>query len=116
MRVISVCLTVDAHGTDGLIVTKLKKTLIMDEWVSVKARLPDEKINKITCNFEYVLCATIFGDVRPYKYGTPIGWKEPHFWDGAGIMDKYVTHWMEFPKMPSGSLRKRYENNGNIRT
>ena len=70
------------------------------EWVSVKDRLPDEKQSKIIHDFEYVLCATTFGDVRAYKFGTPIGWKEPHFLNGSGLMDEYVTHWMPMPEMP----------------
>lgn len=73
----------------------------MSEWVSVKDRLPKGKVSKITRDFEYVLCATTFGDVRPYKFGKPRGWPEPHFWYGPGIMDEYVTHWMPFPKMPN---------------
>ncbi len=72
----------------------------MNEWVSVKDRLPDEKHSEITHDFEYVLCATTFGDVRAYNFGTPIGWNEPHFWHGSGLMDKYVTHWMPMPEMP----------------
>ena len=74
--------------------------LRMNEWVSVKDRLPDEKQSEITHDFEYVLCATTFGDVRAYKFGTPTGWKEPHFWNGCGKMDEYVTHWMSMPEMP----------------
>lgn len=70
------------------------------KWVSVEKKLPKEKINKHTHDFEYVLCATTFGDVRPYKFGTPVGWHEPHFWHGSGLMDEYVTHWMPFPDMP----------------
>jgi len=73
-------------------------------WISVKDRLPDEKQSEITHDFEYVLCATTFGDVRAYKFGTPIGWSEPHFWHGAGMMDDYVTHWMPFPDMPVEDL------------
>ena len=69
-------------------------------WVNVNDRLPDEKKSKITHDFEYVLCATTFGDVRAYKFGTPIGWSKPHFWNGAEEMDEYVTHWMPFPDMP----------------
>ena len=51
----------------------------MNDWVSIKERLPNERESKITHDFEYVLCATTFGDVRAYKFGTPIGWNEPHF-------------------------------------
>ena len=70
-------------------------------WHRVEDGLPKEKQNKNYKDFEYVLCATTFGDVRPYKFGTPIGWDEPHFWYGTGgIMDKYVTHWMPLPEPP----------------
>lgn len=70
-------------------------------WISVEERLPDENvISPITHDFEYVLCATTFGDVRAYKFGKPIGCDEPHFWHGAGEMDEYVTHWMPMPEMP----------------
>lgn len=69
-------------------------------WVSVKDRLPNEKINPNTHDFEYVLCYTIFGDVRAYKYGTPMLAKSPHFWDEAECVDEYVTHWQYMPEPP----------------
>ena len=69
-------------------------------WIPVTERLPEEKINPNTRDFEYVLCATVFGDVRPYKYGAPIGQGEAHFWNGAGYVDAYVTHWMPLPEPP----------------
>lgn len=70
----------------------------MIDWISVNERLPEEKINKNTMDFEYVLCATKFGDVRAFKYGCPLNW--PHFWNGPQIMDEYVTHWMPLPEPP----------------
>lgn len=70
------------------------------EWIPVTERLPEERINPNTRDFEYVLCATIWRDVRPFKYGTPIGQKEAHFWNGAGYVDAYVTHWMPRPQPP----------------
>ena len=69
------------------------------DWINIKESLPEEKQNNYY-DFEYVLCATTFGDVRPYKYGTPSGWKNAHFWNGPEIMDAYVTHWMPLPEMP----------------
>ena len=71
------------------------------EWIFCKDQMPSESINDNTHDFEYVLCATTFGDVRPYKYGTPWGYNGPHFWHGAGIMDEYVTHWMPLPSPPN---------------
>lgn len=67
-------------------------------WIPVSERLPEQKINQNTLDFEYVLCVTTFGDVRPYKFGRRIGQGEPHFWNGAGYVDAYVTHWMPLPQ------------------
>lgn len=72
----------------------------MSVWVPVTERLPKQKINHNTHDFEYVLCATVFGDVRPYKYGRAIGSRDAHFWNGAGYVDAYVTHWMYLPELP----------------
>lgn len=71
-----------------------------NRWVSVTERLPEERLNPNTKDFEYVLCATIWGDVRPFKFGSMIGFEEPHFWHGSGSMDEYVTHWMPLPEPP----------------
>lgn len=71
-----------------------------DRWISVKDKLPDEKINENTHDFCRYLCATTFGNVRYYSYGKPIGYAKAHFWHGPGIMDQYVTHWMYLPEMP----------------
>ena len=78
-------------------------------WIPVTERLPEKKINPNTRDFEYVLCATVFGDVRPYKYGAPIGQGEAHFWNGAGYVDAYVTHWMPLPEPPK---EEKNENAG----
>ena len=67
-------------------------------WIPVSERLPEEKINENTSDFEYVLCTTTFGDVRPYKFGQTIGWSEPHFWHWNSMMDKYVVAWCELPE------------------
>lgn len=75
----------------------------LPKWISVTERLPKERINPNTRDFEYVLCVTIWGDVRPFKYGTPIGQKEAHFWNGTGYVDAYVTHWKPLPEPPKES-------------
>lgn len=68
------------------------------EWIPCSERLPKEKINPNTKDFEEVLCTTLWGDVRPYKYGKPIGHDKAHFWHGFGIMDKDVIAWMPLPE------------------
>lgn len=68
------------------------------KWIPVSERLPEEKINPNTSDFEEVLCSTTFGDVRAYKFGTPYGWEKPHFWRGLNLMDEYVLAWMEKPE------------------
>ena len=66
-----------------------------DDWVSVEERLPEEKINPISRDFyEYQVTAK-FGnakDVRHYRYGNG------HWWNGPGIVDKYVIAWRENPE------------------
>ena len=72
------------------------------EWILCSERLPTERINPNTHDFEQVVCSTTFGDVRAYKFGTPMGLNEPHFWNGAGIVDEYVVAWVPLPKPYEG--------------
>ena len=73
----------------------------MGEWISVKNRLPEEKENWITLDWQEVICCCDFGgdprrvDVRTYSYG------KGHFWHhGLQIKDGVVTHWMPLPEPP----------------
>lgn len=69
-------------------------------WISVKDRLPEEKENWITMDYQQVICCCDFGgdprriDVRTYGFG------KGHFWHGPQIMDGVVTHWMPIPEPP----------------
>lgn len=91
---------VEQYGVTGVIESFPAADVKPMKWIPVTERLPEERINPNTRDFEYVLCVTIWGDVRPFKYGTPIGQKEAHFWNGAGYVDAYVTHWMPLPEPP----------------
>lgn len=68
------------------------------EWIPVCERLPEEKTNPITHDFEEVLCTTVWGNVRHYRYGTRIGHDKAHFWYGGEIKDKEVIAWMPLPE------------------
>ena len=73
------------------------------EWIPVSERLPEEKLfnpsgSDYFYDFEEVLCTTIWGDVRAYKFGKTIGHDKPHFWFGARIMDEYVIAWQYKPE------------------
>ena len=103
----SMCLSVEEchhkiaqQCIDRYLVENIPAADVRPSWISVEERLPEEKTNPNTRDFEYVLCTTIWGDVRPFKYGTPIGQKDAHFWNGAGYVDAYVTHWMPLPEPP----------------
>ena len=68
------------------------------EWIPVREKLPEGKINPLTKDFEPVLCSTIWDDVRTCKFGKPIGHSKAHFWSGGSVMDKYVIAWMPLPE------------------
>ena len=73
------------------------------EWIPVSERLPEEKLLNLSgsdfgFDFEKVLCTTIWGNVRAYKFGKQIGHDKPHFWLGGVIMDKYVIAWQTLPE------------------
>lgn len=67
-------------------------------WIPVGERLPEGKIDPLTNDFELVLCSTVWGIVRPLKFGKPIGHAKAHFWNGGSEMDIYVTAWMPLPE------------------
>ena len=74
-----------------------------DEWIPVSERLPKEKFfnpsgSDFGFDFEEVLCTTIWGNVRAYKFGKPIGHDKPHFWLGGRMMDEYVIAWQYKPE------------------
>lgn len=66
-----------------------------DGWIPVEDGMPEEKINPVSRDFyEYQVTAK-FGnakDIRYYKYGNG------HWWNGPGIVDKYVIAWRENPE------------------
>lgn len=83
--------------------TELKERREADKWIPVSERLPEEKLfnpsgSDFGFDFEEVLCTTIWGDVRAYKFGKPMGHDKPHFWLGGGIMDEYVIAWQYKPE------------------
>lgn len=78
--------------------TELQERREADRWIPVSERLPEEKKDTNTNDFAEVLCTTIFGGVRLYKYGTRIGDKQAHFWYGFGIFDSEITAWKYKPE------------------
>lgn len=67
---------------------------IIDEWISVKDRLPDEeqKVLCFTCDKEIVVAD--FSHFS-YDFGELGEW---HYW---GVRDpRFVTHWMPLPQKP----------------
>lgn len=76
------------------------------KWISVKNRLPEEKVNPITQDFTEVICFCDFGgiprrtDIRTYKFGKRCWAEGGHFWHDGQVMDGVITHWMPLPEPP----------------
>ena len=77
---------------------KKKELVISYDWIPVCERLPEGRINPDTNDFEYVLCSTIWDNVRFYKFGRRIGGRKAHFWYCGEIMDEYITAWQPLPE------------------
>ena len=66
-------------------------------WIGTNDRLPEEKKNPYTLDYQEVLCVlnSRFGtDVRVYKFG------KGHFWSGPKEIDRLISYWMPFPEPP----------------
>ena len=61
-------------------------------WIPCSERLPEEKINPNTQDYDWVLCSTTFGDVRAYHFG------RGRFLHGCGDVTQYVVAWMPLPE------------------
>lgn len=79
--------------------TELKERREADRWIHVSEGLPEEKINPNTRDFEEVICTTVWGDVRIYKFGKPYGHDKAHFWSYGEIMDEFIVKWRPLPKV-----------------
>ncbi len=80
-------------------------------WTYIEEALPKTIINKHTHDFQEYNCLCDFGeygfDVRTYKFGNG------HFWNGGGIVDKYVTAWQPLPEIPDALKQKPWEGGRN---
>ena len=84
-------------GLIDAVIDEIRKMPTIGGWISVKDRLPEEKENPYTQDYQEVLCVlkTRFGtDVRVYKFG------KGHFWNGPTEIDRMISHWMPFPELP----------------
>lgn len=68
---------------------------IDEDWIPCDVALPEEKINPVTMDYyeyEVTFQSDDLSDIRHYKFG------DGHWWNGPGIMDKYVTAWRQRPE------------------
>lgn len=76
-------------------------------WTYIEEALPETIINEHTHDYQEYNCLCDFGDngfdVRTYKFGNG------HFWNGGGIVDKYVTAWQPLPEIPDALKPKPWE-------
>ena len=87
--------SLEAYQQGNLFVEDIIHKHMNDGWIPVEERLPEEKVNPISRDYyEYQVTAK-FGntkDVRYYRYGNG------HWWNGPGIVDKYVIAWRGNPE------------------
>jgi len=94
------------NGDMAIPIIDIKHAPTVNGWISVNDRLPEEKINPLTQDFQKVICYCDFGgkpkrtDIRTYGFGTRAWESQPHFWHGQVIMDGVITHWMPLPEPP----------------
>lgn len=83
------------------------KALEQPGWTYIEEALPETIINKHTNDYQEYNCLCDFGDygfdVRTYKFGNG------HFWNGGGIVDKYVTAWQPLPEIPDALKPQPWE-------
>lgn len=83
------------------------------QWTYVEEELPKTIINEHTHDYQEYNCLCDFGDygfdVRTYKFGNG------HFWNGGGIVDKYVTAWQPLPEIPDALKPQPWEGGDNDR-
>lgn len=76
-------------------------------WTYIEEALPKTIINQHTHDYQEYNCLCDFDDygfdVRTYKFGNG------HFWNGGGIVDKYVTAWQPLPEIPDALKPKPWE-------
>ena len=95
------------RGESGYVSKNLVRTMLkglpsvtpkQERWIYIEEELPKTIINTHTHDYQEYICLCDFGDngfdVRTYKFGYG------HFWNGGGIVDKYVTAWQPLPEIP----------------
>ena len=103
-------------GESGYVSKNLVRTMLKElppvtpkqpGWTYIEEELPKTIINKHTHDFQEYNCLCDFGeygfDVRTYKFGNG------HFWNGGGIVDKYVTAWQPLPEIPDALKLQPWE-------
>lgn len=71
----------------------------MQEWISVKDRMPDEKPFGFNCHSsDYVLVYTAIS--KSIVSGCDLDCFVDHTYDGEWQLCKNVTHWMPLPDAP----------------
>ena len=68
----------------------------VQEWISVKDRLPERTGSYIVCTDKGAICTAKFYSDLP----TGLRYEKPH-WNNSRL-NKHITHWCEMPQPPKG--------------
>ena len=87
----------DNHGNGPRADHLIANGVTVQQWISVKDRLPD-KMGKYVCRY-------VFGEEEGYPFEQVLWYypqlEKPHF-QHEGSMGMRVTHWMPLPQPPKG--------------
>ena len=70
--------------------------ITVQEWISVKDRLPERTGSYIVCTDKGAICTAKFYSDLP----TGLRYEKPH-WNNSRL-NKHITHWCEMPQPPKG--------------
>lgn len=75
----------------------------MNEWISVKERLPDEELKKfrgLNGLENGIGHINVLGSAGKHTFRNTVEYDGKNFWYDGQLMNSRITHWMPLPEPP----------------